>query len=276
MVTSLDVPAIPGSSSGLQPFVTTKDTSSSIFNNKALVKQKSSTLSSSKVTVSSRASALVPHVVSPVKSANVKLQALPQPGSGIAAKNPYVLNKKESVSVSSAKTVAQISDLKWSKPSVTSSALSNDDSKSYSDSELYTKKSSLLRTTQPSSRFFTKGKSTMIHHKAPSTSNLQGSFKWSKPMSSVTSNSLVEKKNIKKPRLARSKLKWTKPGISTQVGIKRQANPYVHVLKKGNVASGTTIHKQGIAVSTATSRHKVAKKAFYSASNQVWLYKEPF
>ena len=257
--TSLDVPAIPGTS-GLHPDVTTKDS-----NPKTSIKQNASMLSKSKPTVSSRTTTLLPHAVSPNKSSNMALLSSSQSTSGLTAKNPYVLNKKESLSVASVKAIPNKSELKWSKPRATNSLLSTDDNKSHSDSELYTKKSSSPRVGQPSSMSFTKRKSpALIHQKAPPTSNVRETFKWSKPS---VSNNPVEKKSAKKLKAARSKLKWTNPGIQAQAGNERQGNPYV--LKKGNFAGRNTTQKQGIASSKTVTRHKLTKKAVYSAPNQV-------
>lgn len=266
--TSLKTQAIPGSSS-LQPFLSTKATNSSVLKNNTARKQTVSSVSAVEPTVPARTPTFVSHTSSssPTKC-NVKLApSSPKQITGLSAKNPYVLNKKATSSVSSVKTVAQKSDLKWSKPGLTGPTVSADDSKSYSDSEQYTKKSSLPSTTQPSSVSLSKGKSTaLILHKAPSTSNVQGSFKWSKPSVTVT-NLTGRRKIIKKPKLAKSKLKWTKPGIHTQTRLKTQVNPYV--LRKGNLSSENRTQKQGIASSTAVTSYKMAKKTVNSKSNEV-------
>ena len=183
----------------------------------------------------------------------------------IKAKNPYVLNKKDSLPLPNVKTVAKKSDLKWSKPIATISVLATDDSRSHSDSELYTKKSSLLSTGQPLSTFFTKGKSpALLCQKAPSTSNVRGSFKWSKPTITI-SNNPGKKTSTKKPKLASSKLKWTNPGIHTQSGTKRQENP--RVFKKGTLAR--TTQSQRVVDSKTVNRHKLTKKTVYSVPSQV-------
>lgn len=257
-MTSLKVPAIPGPS-GLS--LTTEVTKSISNVNKAVLKQNDSKLVASKPTVSSRATLLhgLPQAVSPPKSVNMTHHSS---SSQPSLRNPYVLNKKETLSVSGGKTVAQKSELKWSKPS-TSSVSSSEDSKSHSDSELYTKKSNLPSTRQLSSLFFTKGKSSaMIHPKVASMSNVQGSFKWSK-IEPTGSSSLGQKKSVTK----KSKLKWTKPGVRVQVGSKRQLNPYV--LRKENMANRSAGHKQGMAFSKTTSKSKVIKRPLYSAQNQV-------
>ena len=112
-----------------------------------------------------------------------------------------------------------------------------------------------------------KGKSTaLILNKAPSTSNVRGSFKWSKPSVTVT-NLTGRRKSVKKPKLAKSKLKWTKPGIHTQTRLKPQVNPYV--LRKGNLSSENKTQKEGIASSTAVTIYKMAKKTVNSKSNEV-------
>lgn len=264
--TSLNTQAIPGSSS-LQPFLSTKATNSSVLKNDTARKQTVSSVSALEPTVPARMPMLVSHSSSPTKC-NVKLApSSPKQITGLSAKNPYVLNKKATSSVSSVKTVAQKSDLKWSKPGLTGSTVSADNSKSYSDSELYTKKSSLPSTAQPSSVSLSKGKSTaLILNKAPSTSNVRGSFKWSKPSVTVT-NLTGRRKSVKKPKLAKSKLKWTKPGIHTQTRLKPQVNPYV--LRKGNLSSENKTQKEGIASSTAVTSYKMAKKTVNSKSNEV-------
>ncbi|XP_073233213.1 uncharacterized protein [Porites lutea] len=263
--TSLNTQAIPGSSS-LQPFLSTKATNSSVLKNDTARKQTVSSVSALEPTVPARTPMLVSHSSSPTKC-NVKLApSSPKQITGLSAKNPYVLNKKATSSVSSVKTVAQKSDLKWSKPGLTGSTVSADNSKSYSDSELYTKKSSLPSTAQPSSVSLSKGKSTaLILNKGPSTSNVRGSFKWSKPSVTVT-NLTGRRKSVKKPKLAKSKLKWTKPGIHTQTRRKPQVNPYV--LRKGNLSSENKTQKKGIASSTAVTSYKMAKKTVNSKSNE--------
>ena len=219
-----------------------------------------STLSASNSAVPSRTRAIHSHVSSPSVSSNVTHTSLSQSSSNMKVKNPYVLNKKDSLSIPSVKTVAKKSDLKWSKPIAGSSVLATDDSRSHSDSELYTKKSSLLSTGQPSSTFFTKGKSpALICKKAPSISNVQGSFKWSKPMSSG------KRTSAKKPQLVSSKLKWTNPGVHTQSGTKRQENPLV--LRKGTLARAT--QNQGVVDFKTVNRHKLTKKAVYPVPSQV-------
>ena len=261
--TSLNTPAIPGSS-GLQPFLSTKATNSSVLKNNVARKQTVSLVSALKPTVPARTPTLVSYSSSPTKY-NVKLA--PSQSTGLSAKNPYVLNKKVTSSVSSVKTLAQKSDLKWSKPGLTGPTVSADDSKSYSDSELYTKKSSLQSTAQPSSVSLSKGKSiALILHKAPPTSNIQGSFNWSKPSATVT-NLSGRRKSLRKPKLAKSKLKWTKPGIHTQTRLKTQVNPYV--LRKGNLSSANKTQKEGIASPTTVTSYKMAKKIVNSKSNEV-------
>ena len=260
---SLNSPAIPGSS-GLHPVLTMTNVKPSAFNDQTSTEQTASMLSSSKPTVSSRTTTLPSPAVSPLKSSNMTQSV----ASLAVKKNPYVLNKKGSLSVSSLKPIAQKSELKWSKSSATNSVLLTDDGKRHSDLELYTKKSSSVNTGQPSSVLSTKGKSpALIQYKVRPSSNVQGAFKWSK-LSGI-SNNPSEKKSGKKPKLARSKLKWTNPGINSKSGTKMQGNPYV--LNKGNLASGSTTRKQGIAVSKTISKHKLTKKAVYSAPGQVGL-----
>lgn len=227
--------------------------------------ENASTLSTSKSAVPSRTTVLPSHLASPSTSSNVARTSLSQPSSTIKTKNPYVLNKKDSLSLPSVKTVAKKSDLKWSKPTAASSVLATDDSRSHSDSELYTKKLILLSTGQPSSTFFTKGKSpALLCQKAPSTSNVRGSFKWSKPASTV-SNNPGKKTSAKKPKHGSSKLKWTNPGIHTQSGTKRQENP--RVFKKGTLAR--TTQSQGVVDFKTVNRHKLTKKTVYSVPSQV-------
>lgn len=231
-----------------------------VFNKKetkTVLKQNDSKLSESTTKESSTPALFLPQAVSPQKSVNTHHSSSSQSNRQVTTRNPYVLNKKETFSVSNGKsTVAQKSALKWSKPSV-SSVLSSDDSKSLSDSELYTKKSTFPSTGQLPS-------SAMIQHKAPSMSNVQGSFKWSKTKPSASSI-LSQKKCVKKSKPSRSKLKWTKPGASVEVGIKRKLNPYV--LRKENTASGSSGQKQGV-LKTA-NKTKVIRRPVYSTQNQV-------
>ncbi|XP_078367739.1 uncharacterized protein LOC144651663 [Oculina patagonica] len=229
---------------------------------KAVFKQSDSKVPETTPKVSSSTVLLLPQAASPQKSVNAtQNSSSSQPICRSTVSNPFVLNKKETF----VKAVAQKSELKWSKPSV-SSVLSSEDSKSLSDSELYTKKSSTSTGQLPKS-FFTKVKSSAtIHAKAPSMSNLQGSsYKWSKTKS-TTSSSLSQKKSAKK-----SKLKWTKPGIPAQAGSKSKLNPYV--LRKENVPSGSASQKQGVKFSKTASKSKAVKRPVYSAQNQsshVW------
>ena len=135
--------------------------------------------------------------------------------------------------------VAQKSALKWSKPSVSSVLSSEDNYKSLSDSELYTKKSNFPSTGQLPS-------SSKVQYKVLSVSNVPGSFKWSKTKP-TPSSSLGQKKSAKKSKPSRSKLKWTKPGASiasVEVGVKRKLNPYV--LRKEITAGGSAGQKQGM------------------------------
>lgn len=220
--------------------------------------------------VTSTTTSIYPQPISSHKTVNMTLNSSSQPSLSTAAKNPYVLNKKETFG----KTVEQKSKLKWSKSSL-GTVLSSEGSKSLSDSELYTKKSSTTAGQLPSS-FFSKDKSSaMIHAKAPSMSNVQGSYKWSKTKSASSSALVQRKKNAKKSKPSVSKLKWTSPGIPTaQVGSKRKRNPYV--LRKENVPSGSGGQKQGVKFSSRTAnRSKLVKRPVYSTQNQVLYHKKP-
>ena len=233
---------------------------------KAVLKQNDSkVLKTTPSKVSSSTTSKYPQQpVSSHKSVNMTLNSSSQPGLSTTVKNPYVLNKKETFG----KTVVQKSKLKWSKSSL-GTVLSSEGSKSLSDSELCTKKSSTTAGQLPSS-FFTKGKSSaMIHSKAPSMSNLQGSYKWSKTKSTASSALVQRKKNAKKSKPSVSKLKWTNPGIPTaQVGSKRKLNPYV--LRKENVPSGSGGQKQGVKVSSRTAnRSKLVRRPMNSTQSQV-------
>ena len=235
---------------------------------KAVSKQNDSKLLSEKAPkVLPRTMSLLPQVVLPLNSVDkVHNSSSLQPSLSLTSSNPYVLNKKEAFG----KTVAQKSALKWSKQSVTSSALSSEDGKSLSDSELYTKKSN-TNTGQLPSSFFTKVKSSaMIHAKAPSMSNVQGSYKWSKTKPTASS-SLGQKKSAKKSKPSRSTLKWTKPGIPAQIGSKRKLNPYV--LRKENLPSGSAGQKQGAKFSKTASKSKLVQRPVYSTQNQVVYHK---
>ena len=184
-----------------------------------------------------------------------------QPNHTLTAKNPYVLNKKEVPPLSSVKTVAQKSALKWEKPSAASaSGLSSDESKSHIDSELYRKKSQLLQAGTSLGKPSTKVKSsTMVPLEAPSTYGAHGSFKWSKSKPSASSN---KEKKGKKSKPSRSKLKWTKLGA--QVEAKKVLNPYV--LKKESPGGGNTCQRQK---STSNKAKKLEKQPHCSSKYQV-------
>ena len=211
------------------------------ISNRTITQQSESKSSTSTPSISSSTALFPPHTVPalPQKTVNSRQSSSSQPSRQVTSKNPYVLNKKETFSVSIPKSaVAQKSSLKWSKPTV-SVVPSSANSKSLSDSELYTKKSNF-----PSSRQLPS--SSEEQHKVPSMSNVQGSFKWSKTKPTVSSR-LGQKKSAKKSNPSRSKLKWTKPGASVasvEVGVKRKLNPYV--LRKEISASGSAGQKQGV------------------------------
>ena len=236
-----NVPGISGLS-GSSWTTGAKDTKS-ISNNKTVMEQNAATSSTSTPTISPSTVLLhAPLHTVPVllqKTVNSHQSSSSQSSYQVTDKYPYILNKKETFSVSIPKSsVAQKSALKWSKPSV-STVLSSVNSKSLSDSELYTKKSTVPSTGQLPS-------SSKVQHKVPSMSNVQGSFKWSKAKPTVSS-SLGQKKSAKKSNPSRSKLKWTKPGASVasvEVGVKRKLNPYV--LRKENTARGSASQKQGV------------------------------
>lgn len=234
-MTGLNVPGISGLSGS--SWTTCAKGTKSFANNKAITRQNYSKLSTSTPTISSSTASSPPQTGLLQKSLISHHSSSSQPSHQVTAKNPYVLNKKETFYVSISKSaVAQKSALKWSKPSV-STVLSSANSKSLSDSELYAKKSNFPSTGQLPS-------SSNVHHKVPS--NVPGSFKWSKPKPTASS-SLGQKKSTKKSKPSRSKLKWTKPRdsvASVEVGIKRKLNPFV--LRKENTASGSAGQKQGM------------------------------
>ena len=184
-----------------------------------------------------------------------------QPNHTLTAKNPYVLNKNEIPPLSSVKTVAQKSALKWEKPSAASaSGLSSDESKSHIDSELYRKKSQLLQAGTSLRKPSTKVKSsTMVPLEAPSTYGAHGSFKWSKSKPSASSN---KEKKGKKSKPSRSKLKWTKLGA--QVEAKKVLNPYV--LKKESPGGGNACQRQKL---TSNKAKKLEKQPHCSSKYQV-------
>ena len=184
-----------------------------------------------------------------------------QPNHTLTAKNPYVLNKKEIPPLSSVKTVAQKSALKWEKPSAASaSGLSSDESKSHIDSELYRKKSQLLQAGTSLGKPSTKVKSsTMVPLEAPSTYGAHGSFKWSKSKPSASSN---KEKKGKKSKPSRSKLKWTKLGA--QVEAKKVLNPYV--LKKESPGGGNACQRHKL---TSNKAKKLEKQPHCSSKYQV-------
>ena len=262
-MTGLNVPGISGLS-GSSWTTCAKDTKS-VANNKAISGQKSK-LSTSTPTISSSTALLPPRTI-PVllqKTVNSHQSSSLQPSRQVTAKNPYVLNKQETFSLSIPKSaVAQKSALKWSKPSI-STVLSSANSKSLSDSELYTKKSNFPSTGQLPS-------SSKMQHKVPSLANVQGSFKWSKTKP-IASSSLGQKKSAKRSKPSRSKLKWTKPGASiasvasVEVGIKRKVNPYV--LRKENAASGSAGQKQRM-LKTKVIRGPVHSTETKTLQNQV-------
>lgn len=260
-VTGLNV---PGNSGLFRSSWTTcaKDTQSFV-NNKAISGQNESKLSTSTPTMSSSVAILSPPRTIPIllqKTVNSHQSSSLQPSRQVTAKNPYVLNKQETFSMSVPKSaVPQKSALKWSKPSV-STVLSSANSKSLSDSELYTKKSNFPSTGQLPS-------SSNVQHKVPSMSNVQGSFKWSKTKPTASS-SLGQKKSAKKSKPSRSKLKWTKPGApvaSIEVGIKRKVNPYV--LRKENTASGSAGPKQGM--QKTANKMKVIRGPVHSTQKKI-------
>lgn len=266
--TSLNVAAIPGSS-GLYPVVTMNNDYPLVSYSRTTTNQNTLSLTSSKSTMPSKTSALSLNVVPSTGSCDVKLS--PQLSSSHTAKNPYVLNKKQKERASSRKTVAQKSEMKWSKPVTENSSRVTDGGKSHSDSELYSKDSSVLTTGQSSSVFVSKRKlPELMHQKAPSTSNLQGSFKWTKPLSTASNNITSETFSAVKTKIATSKLKWSKPGIDAQpAGNEGPENAYV--LKKGNLARRNSSQKQGLVVSKRVNRHKLTKKAVYSVPSQVGI-----
>ena len=184
-----------------------------------------------------------------------------QPNHTLTAKNPYVLNKKEIPPLSSVKTVAQKSALKWEKPSAASaSGLSSDESKSHIDLELYRKKSQLLQAGTSLGKPSTKVKSsTMVPLEAPSTYGAHGSFKWSKSKPSASSN---KEKKGKKSKPSRSKLKWTKLGA--QVEAKKVLNPYV--LKKESPGGGNACQRHKL---TSNKAKKLEKQPHCSSKYQV-------
>ena len=184
-----------------------------------------------------------------------------QPNHTLTAKNPYVLNKNEIPPLSSVKTVAQKSALKWEKPSAASaSGLSSDESKSHIDSELYRKKSQLLQAGTSLGKPSTKVKSsTMVPLEAPSTYGAHGSFKWSKSKPSASSN---KEKKGKKSKPSRSKLKWTKLGA--QVEAKKVLNPYV--LKKESPGGGNACQRHKL---TSNKAKKLEKQPHCSSKYQV-------
>ena len=261
--TTMMGPNVPGISglSGSSWTTCAKD-AKLISNNKAIRQQNDSKSSTSTPIISSSTALLPPHTVPvlPQKPVNSHQTSSSQPSGQVTSKNPYALNKKETFSVSIPKSaVAQKSALKWSKPSV-GKVSSSANSKSLSDSELYTKKSNFPRTGQfPSS--------SGVQHKVPSMANVQGSFKWSKTKPTVSS-SLSQKKSAKKSNPSRSKLKWTKPGASVssvEVGVKRKLNPYV--LRKENTASGSAGQKQG--VFRTASKTKVIRGPVHSVQKKI-------
>lgn len=231
------------------------------ISNRTITQQSESKSSTSTPSISSSTALFPPHTVPalPQKTVNSHQSSSSQPSRQVTSKNPYVLNKKETFSVSIPKSaVAQKSSLKWSKPTV--SVVPSANSKSLSDSELYTKKSNFPNSRQLPS-------SSEVQHTVPSMSNVQGSFKWSKTKPTVSSR-LGQKKNSKKSNPSRSKLKWTKPGASVasvEVGIKRKLNPYM--LRKETSASGSAGQKQGV-LKTA-NKMKVIRGPVHSVQKKI-------
>ncbi|KAK2554821.1 Zinc finger CCCH domain-containing protein 3 [Acropora cervicornis] len=219
-----------------------------------------------KPTVSSMTPALSSHVLFPKKS-SIASPVWLSPTKVV--KNPYVLNKNTSSSSLGVNVSSEKSKLTQSKPTTTCFALmAASDSKSHSDSELYSKKSSLSNSGKSSNTLLPKGKSrASLKQESASAFSVPGSFKWSTPMETESSSNYNDQKAVKDFKPSRSKLKWTKPGIDSESQINKPKNPYV--LKKGSLK-----RKDASSVSKTLSRPKLAKQATYSSpakNSRVWM-----
>ncbi|XP_068697179.1 uncharacterized protein [Montipora foliosa] len=265
IITTKDTPH----KSGLNPVSAVKSNQLVPNKNTSTKQNQALLLPPSKPAVSLRTEALSSHVVFPKNSPNAtSLPSSSQISFAQTVKNPYVLNKKVSSSLLSENIFAKKLESTWSKQAAASSAVIADDSKSHSDSELYTKKSSLLNKGKSSSTFFSKGKSATLTHqvrKSNHLSNVGGSFKWSKHMGTVSGNP-AKQKALTKSKPTHSKLKWTKAGYGGQPQSKGQKNLYV--LKKGNLK-----RRNSSVMPKTVSSQKLAKCALYSSpgkSLHVW------
>ena len=216
-----------------------------------------------KPTVSSTTPALSSHVLFPKKS-SIASSVWLSPTKVV--KNPYVLNKSTSSSSLGVNVSSEKSKLTQSKPTTTRFTLmAAGDSKSHSDSELYSKKSSLSNSGKSSNTLLPKGKSrASLKQESTSAFSVPGSFKWSNPMETESSSNYNGQKAVKDFKPSRSKLKWTKPGIGSESQRNKPKNPYV--LKKGSLK-----RKDASSVSKTLSRPKLAKQATYSSPAKVGI-----
>ena len=251
----------PASLSGKvgQNSVSTVKTNQSALQKSASANQGQAVVSATlKPTVSSMTPALSSHVLFPKKS-SIASSVWLSPTKVV--KNPYVLNKKTSSSSVGVNMSAEKSKLSQSKPTTTRFTLMAGDSRSHSDSELYTKQSSLPNSGKSSNTLLPKGKSRVsLKQESTSAFSVPGSFKWSNPMETESSSNYNDQKAVKNFKPSRSKLKWAKPGIDRN----KPKNPYV--LKKGNLR-----RKDASSVSKTLSRQKVAKQATYSLPAKVGI-----
>ena len=258
----ITAPASTSGKVGLNSVSTMKTNQSVLEKSTSAKKGQAVILPVLKPTSSSMTPALSSHVLLSKKSSNASLLTL---SSTKVVKNPYVLNKNASSSSLHVNVSAEKSKVTQSKPTTTRFTLMAGDSKSHSDSELYTKKSSLLNSGKSSNTLLPKGKSTaLLKQLSTSAFSVPGSFKWSKPMETVFSSNDNDQKAVKNFKPGRSKLKWTKPGFDNESQTKKPKNPYV--LKKGNLR-----RKDASSVSKTLSRQKLAKQATYSSPAKVGI-----
>ena len=258
----MTTPASTSGKVGLNSVSTMKTNQSVLEKSTSAKKGQTVILPVLKPTVSSLTPALSSHILFSKTSSNASLLPL---SSTKVVKNPYVLNKNASSSSLHVNVSAQKSKVTQSKPTTTRFTVMAGDSKSHSDSELYTKKSSLLNSGKSSNTLLPKGKSTaLLKQLSTSAFSVPGSFKWSKPMETVFSSNYNDQKAVKNFKPGRSKLKWTKPGFDNESQTKKPKNPYV--LKKGNLR-----RKDASSVSKTLSRQKLAKQATYSSPAKVGI-----
>jgi len=247
-----------------QNSVSTMKTNLSVLQKSASANQGQAVVSATlKPTVSSTTPALSSHVLFPNKS-SIASSVWLSPTKVV--KNPYVLNKSTSSSSLGVNVSSEKSKLTQSKPTTTRFTLmAAGDGKSHSDSELYSKKSSLSNSGKSSNTLLPKGKSrASLKQESKSSFSVPGSFKWSNPMETESSSNYNDQKAVKDFKPSRSKLKWTKPGIGSESQTNKPKNPYV--LKKGSLK-----RKDASSVSKTLGRPKLAKQATYSSPAKVGI-----